>query len=120
MSITKFIKKICVQTAVYWGNPHADGFGDMAYDTPVEIKVRWTDVNDVVLNNKGQEVVSKAHVLLSDDLDIDGYLWLGTISTLPDGVTNPIQVSGSGTIIKVSKTPLLKSTTEFVRNIYLG
>ncbi|MBU0778220.1 glycoside hydrolase [Patescibacteria group bacterium] len=64
MGITKFIEKVCAQTAVYWGNPHPDGYGGTLYDDPVEVHCRWDEKINVVKDRDGKEVVSKARLLM--------------------------------------------------------
>jgi hypothetical protein len=115
--ITKFIEKVCVQTAVYWGSPSPDGFGGQEYDNPVEISCRWDDVINQVTNNKGEELVSGAMVLLTQEVDVDGYLYLGTLEELKK-IPEPIPQTAR-MIIKLEKTPLFRSTNEFVYVAYV-
>lgn len=120
MSIIKFIKKICVQSAVYWSPPTGEGvFGE-----PREIKCRWQGKDRIIYNNFGDELVSKADVLITEVLEMEGWLYLGTLANIEDlsGVdsSNPMDVPGAYKIIAMDTTPLIKSTTEFVRTIYLG
>lgn len=118
--LIKFITSVCVQTAVYWGNPISDGYGGMAYDDPVEIKCRWDEVINLVINNNGIEVVSKATVMILQDVDENGYLFLGTLDDLDSaGEENPSEVDSVWKIIRFDKTPLFQSTDEFVYKVYL-
>lgn len=129
MSIERFIKRVCVQTAVYWGNPQSDGYGGTTYDEPVEVQVRWEDKVKVVTDQNGQEIVSKAEVLTPIDLNHMGYLFLGTLDDVndPDQAWNemqgirlhPSKVDGSYQIIRVDKIPMIRSTKVFVRIVYL-
>lgn len=129
MSIESFIKKVCVQTAVYWGNPVPDGYGGMLFDDPVEIKVRWEDKTKVISTQAGQEVTSRSEVLTPLDLDYEGYLFLGTLDDVNDpnqawnemhGIKlNPATVQGAYQIVRVDKTPMVMSTKIFVRKVYL-
>jgi hypothetical protein len=118
MSIPSFLKKVCVQTAVYWGTPVPDGYGGMTYAEPVEIKVRWEDVSRTVSDRDGKEIYSKATVLLQQNVDIEGYLYLGTLDSLLS--TNPMEVDTAFQIVGVSRIPMVKSTTVFVHTAYLG
>lgn len=121
MGIDRFIKKISVQTALYWANPVKDGYGGYTFDSPVEIKVRWEDVTTVVNDIMGKEVVSDAKILTPIDLDSQGYLYLGQLADFDSSVdlTNPKAVDGTYSIVKIEKIPMIKSTTIFVRTIYL-
>jgi hypothetical protein len=82
MSIESFIKKVCKQTAVYWGNPQDDGYGGQIFDYPQEIKVRWEDKSRIIFSSDGKELESKASIMSPIDLDIEGYLFLGTLLDL--------------------------------------
>ena len=125
MSIPKFIEKICVQTAVYWGSPVDDGYGTKTFAEPIEIKCRWEDIVEVVSDRTGKDITSKAKVLVPQDLDEEGYLFLGTLDSLYDsaessGITlNPFEILGAYEIKRFDKIPLLKSTDKFVRTAYL-
>ena len=122
MSITSFIKKVCVQTAVYWGNPQNDGYGGTTFDYPVEIKCRWEDKERIQYSNMGKELHQKGEALITQDVDIQGWLYLGTLDDFDSSVdeTDPLHVDGAYQIIAIDKIPLIKSTTEFVRKVMFG
>jgi hypothetical protein len=128
MSIEKFIERVCVQTAVYWGYPVNDGYGSKTYADPVEISVRWEDKMYVVNDKDGKEIGADVKVLVTEDLDIEGQLCLCTLDDLEDSsyvldsgqdYPYPYQVSNTFEILVVEKIPMIKSTTEFVRFAYL-
>lgn len=120
MGIEKFIKKISVQTAVYWGNPVNDGSGGFVFDEPVEIKCRWEDKTQIVNSSDGSEVVSDSFILTNEDLDENGYLFLGTLDDLDsDELTDPKSKTGARMILSKNKIPMIRSTKEFVRLYYL-
>lgn len=118
--IIKFLKKqVCAQTAVYWGNPIKDAYGNMVYDDPVEIAVRWDDQTELVRDSTGKEVVSKAQVIVLQDLDVDGWLYLGALSEFGSPLPGPTDVDGAYKIIRFDKNPLFNNVSEFVRQVYL-
>lgn len=124
MGIERFIQKVCVQTAVYWGNPKDDGYGGFTFDDPVNISCRWEDKIQIVSTMDGQETSSDSEVLVTEDLDYNGYLYLGTLEELLEDYTeeelaNPMNVPTAKAIISKSKIPMIKSTKEFVRIVYL-
>lgn len=122
MGIEKFIKKICVQTAVYWGTPVPDGYGGYIFDDPVEILCRWEDkveLIDRVGERLGEQIISKAQVLVTQDLNEQGYLYLGTLNDLDSDTSNPKEIKGAYMIKWKTKIPMIRSTTEFVRKVYL-
>ena len=118
--ILKFVEKVCVQTAVYWGNPQADGYGGNTFQTGVEIKVRWDDKTEKIINKYGEETVSKAVVMTPEDKDDGGFLYLGTLASLTvEQRANPKLVSTAYPIQTIERTPLFKSSSKFVYVIYL-
>lgn len=127
MGIEKFIQKVCVQTAVYWGNPTSDGYGDYTFDTAVEISCRWDSKRlklspklMVVSGGASVELVSEAEVMVTQDLDVGGYLYLGELDDLSAAEkANPKLVDDAFQIVKFDKISMIKSTTEFVRKAYL-
>jgi hypothetical protein len=127
MGIESFIKKVCVQRALYWPEPEPDGFGGILFGEPKEIPVRWDEKTEVVTNSKGDEVVSKAEILLTMDVDEGGWLWLGKMEDLPESVLveqlgevlDPRKIPNAYRIVRFDKVSMIKSTTEFVRKAYV-
>jgi hypothetical protein len=123
MGISKIIKKFCKQKAVYWGSPANDGYGGFTYATAVEIDVRWEDAIRNLTHPMGEEVFSKATVLVQQDVDLHGYLFLGTLADLNamTGITltNPKTIDTAFEIIAFDKVPDIKAR-QYVRTVYLG
>lgn len=119
MSIEKFIKTVCVQDAVYWGSPAPDGYGGIVWGNPEQIKVRWEDKFQEITDATGIELISKAEVLVTEDLDYGGMLMLGVLNDLESGAT-PEDLNNAYQIKAVTKVPMIKSTTDFVRKVYLS
>lgn len=131
--IEKEIEKFCVQTAVYWGNPQSDGYGGYSYDSPVELSpddnngVRWEekselDIGWVSTGHPGNVKLSKSQVMVLQDLDENGYLWLGTLDDLESQYTDtsdPMKITGAYPILRFDKIPMVFKTDEFVRTAYL-
>jgi len=125
--IEKIVAKFCVETAVYWGNPVNDGYGGFTYDTPVEIDCRWEnktemDIGWLSTGFPGNIRLSKASVLVTEDLDLNGVLWRGTLDTLNDiydDISNPKIISEAYAIHRIDKIPMVFKTDEFVRTVWL-
>lgn len=119
MGIESLLRRTCNQTAVYWGTPLKDGRGSFTYSDPVEVAVRWQDKKEVVTDSKGQELVSKAEVILLQDVDEQGLLFLGDLDDLDSTQEDdPTTVDGAYLIIKFDKSPDLKGR-EFIRKAWL-
>jgi len=120
MSITGFVKKVCVQTAVYWTRPTNSGHGDQTFSIGTEIACRWDGETKVITNKQGKEVTSMAKVMVTAAYDDAGYLYLGTLASLTAlQQNNPLLVEDAYMIQKIQTTPLFKSTTDFVWMVYL-
>ena len=119
MSIESFIRRVCVQTAVYWGNPRSDGYKDI-YDEPVEIACRWDGSTKLITDAKGNQAVAVAEVLVTQDLDVDGLLYLGELSDIDSNQEDdPATIPGAYKIKKFDKNPLFRKTDKFVRVAWL-
>lgn len=114
MGISQFIKSICVQPAVYWGNPQPDGFGGITYDDPIQVYVRWDDKVQSVIAQNGELFVSKSVILTPDDFELQGKIKLGLLSEIGTDETDAWEIK------VIEKTPMIKSKTEFVRTMYLA
>ncbi|MFA5935008.1 MAG: hypothetical protein WC827_03935 [Candidatus Paceibacterota bacterium] len=126
MSITNFIRRVAVQTAVYWGSPVEDGYGGKTYADPVEIPCRWEEKVRLMTAADGSETKSKATVLVTQELDEEGYLYLGTLDSLDesgqdsDFILNPKNIEAAFEIIAKDRIPMIRSTTVFINTVYLG
>jgi len=107
----RIIRTMRRQKAVYWGNPSSDGRGGVQVDLPVEIDCRWVDTNEQVRTANGEEVTSMSKVYSDRDLEIGGFLRLGTIADL-NGVEDPEELDDAHEIIKFEKLPVLKVRTD--------
>lgn len=93
------------QTITYWGAPVKDKFGVKTFDAPVQITGRWEDSTELFIDSSGRESVSRAFVFVGQDLDSEGWLFLGTSST-----ADPKSVADAFEIKQFKKTPNLKGT----------
>ena len=131
MSLQGFIETVCVQTAVYWGAPVADGQGGMSWADPVELRVRWDNVTKLIRDAKGKEIACRAVVLVAGrlendetitpvDLDVDGRLYLGSLDDLDSGQeADPLSIEAAWPIMRFDRTPEFGSAEDFVREAYL-
>ncbi len=117
MSIVDNIAKQCVQDVVYWAPSTKDGYGTRSYVAPVAIKGRWENVKELVTANNGEEVISRARVWVLQDVEENGYLFLGAIGAVtPD----PKDTDNTWRIIAFTKLPELGSTDKFSRKAHLN
>lgn len=123
--IEKVAKRFCVETAVYWGTPQNDGYGGFTYADPVEILCRWEEKTEVDIGwfstgFPGNLFLSKASVMVLQDLDVQGMLYHGTLASLSAYDTSkPIEIPGAYTIHRFDKIPMARKTDEFVRTAWL-
>ena len=92
------------QTATYWASTGHDLFGKQAFATPVTLPVRWEDKVELIRDKTGEEIASKSRVFLATDIDIDGYLFLGT-----SVAADPTQVNGAEEVRQLVSTPDLRN-----------
>ena len=113
MNITRKLN----QTAIYWSSPVPDGYGGYTYGTPVDIAVRWEDKQELFIDLQAKERISNAIIYKETALDLNGYLYLGTIASLDSGtdLTNPEILLGAFPILKVDVTVNIKATDTLVK-----
>ena len=119
----RFIDSLCVQKAVYWHPPDNDGYGGYTFATVEEIKVRWDDKAQLIRTVDGIEFVNRAEILIHSEvgeLKKQGYMMLTALTDLTnDDQANPKALENAFQVARVTKTPLFRSTDEFVRRVYL-
>lgn len=101
------------QTLTYWPPGAVDRYGKPQPGSPVQKPCRWEDRSDQIISKTGQEIVSKSRVFLAEDVDIDGYVYLGVSSA-----SDPTTVSGAQQIQAKSKHPDLRNLRQLV-TLYL-
>ena len=101
------------QDATYWGSPVSNGLGGFTYAAPVALKVRWEERQEEIITHGGEVKTSRAIVWVKQDLDTEGFLYLGT-STASD----PATVHGAFKIQEFRKIPSIRGTS-FERRAFL-
>ena len=125
MGIENFIARVATQTAVYWGTPVEDGHGSRTFADPVEISCRWEDrvekISRVGTGGRlGEELNSTARVFVTQDVDEQGWLYLGDLDDLDsDEEADPETADGAYEIQRFDKSPVLGATNKFIRTAYL-
>jgi len=106
------ITKMRKQNAVYWGPPVEDGDGGFTFPDPVAVACRWDAVEGVVSDERTHEELNNSIVYVDQDVQLNGYLFLGTLEEV--GEDSPLDIEGARQITGFEKTPNLKAT-EFLR-----
>ena len=95
------------QTITYWAPTNRDAYGKTQFAAPVQLQARWEDKVQVIQNQRGQEVVSKARVYLSEGIETFGYMYLGS-----SNATDPMVLEGAQEIQLVGMVPDLRSLNQ--------
>lgn len=69
------------QICTHWAVTGVDGFNKPIFASPVELKCRWEERNEKLINDDGEEYLSRARVFLANDVVPGDYLFLGSNST---------------------------------------
>lgn len=105
------ITKVLVQDVVYWAPAGLDNYGRPLYATAIPLKARWVDTNELFLDAKGERQVSKASVMVGQDLALDGVLWKGLLGSLSGAqLTNPFANTGAWAIKALINVPTIDAT----------
>jgi hypothetical protein len=122
------ITKVLRAKAVYWppievdcfeDNSRVDDFGRVVLDcAPVEILVRWEDIQEDVKTEDGTTTEAKSKVMVSQDVEVGGYLRLGPLTEIPNDLEDPRTLEDVFEVIKFDKIPNFRYT-EFLRVAYL-
>lgn len=105
------------QKCCYWAPTGPDGYGGQELADPIELSCRWAGSTEVLSDGKGQQFVSRAVVMVSQDVQELGYLWLGELVDLDSG-QDPLSLDGCFQIKRFDKNPTVKATA-YVRAAFL-
>lgn len=134
------------QTGVYWGGPVDDGRGGYTFvdsEGPTEQDIRWEDKRVLFSNTLGKQELSNAVAYVDRDMEVGGYLYLGTLAQVEaltgidvgvddddadvigdddivagGGIEDPRDIKGAMRIVEFEKVPDLDNT-EYVRMVKL-
>lgn len=103
------------QEITYWApSGSLDRYGKQTVSAPIKLIGRWEDKIQVVVNNNGEDITSKARVFfIGQDISSDGWLKLGDSTAQSDPV-----VAGASLILAIGKTPDLHNL-ESLTTVYL-
>lgn len=106
-----FVDWPCVQKAVYWppgseetGGVDYDDYGQPQYAQAVEIDCRWDDMVEEIIMADGEKGISRAQVIVDQDISVRGVLWLGELADVDD-LVNPKNNDGAFEIKQKAKNP---------------
>ena len=101
----QILTKVRKQKAIYWAALGTNSAGRKEYDDPVQIMVRWDDAMTEFVTQDGEKAVSRADVMVGQDIKVGDALMLGV---LDDTITdNPMDHTGAGVVRGWAKTPTL-------------
>lgn len=107
------------QKAVYWAAPTRDGYHTPTFATPVEVSVRWEEKAELFVDSNGKEVQSKSIVFLDTDAVLDGYFYLGTLTSLSTAQkADPRTLSAAYPVRGYSKTADIHGLS-YLRKVFL-
>jgi hypothetical protein len=111
------ISKVRRQTCVYWPRAGFSEFGYPKFGSARELSCRWDDQTEEIIAADGTRRLSQAQVMVGEDLQVGGFLMLGTLADVTDFVS-PSNNSGAWEIVRLTKNPNMRAT-EFLRIAYL-
>jgi len=107
----QILKKVRKFPCVYWG-PAVNTGKELVYPLPVQCKCRWEDEQEVIQLQNGGEYISKSLVLMDRLVDVDGYLFYGSLDDMKAKYGNcvdPREIVEARIIQKVLTIPTLKA-----------
>lgn len=122
-----FLEDALNQRAVYWAPGVINNEGQKDYGEPIEIACRWENIAEQFLDPDNNTQSSRAKVMVDQDLEMLGVLWLPpNSSNLSEGEaiaqltdeTTPFANAGAYEIRRFDRIPNWDAD-EFIRLAYL-
>lgn len=112
------VKRILRQKAVYWAPLGENETGQMTFDDPIEIPVRWEDITMEFLDKQGKTQVSRSQVFVDRVLEVGGVLWKGTLDYIAADASNPFANEDAWAIRSFNEQPDMRARN-FLRWVIL-
>ncbi len=82
-----YLSRILRQRCAYWkpADDEFDKFGRPVAVLPREVRCRWEDTNEQFIDSTGTTRTSSAKVLVAEDLEVGGFLKLGSVHSVGPG-----------------------------------
>jgi hypothetical protein len=74
------------------------------YAQAAEIDCRWDDITEEMVMADGTRDLSRAQIMVTEDVVVRGVLWLGELTDVSD-LLNPKNNAGAGEIRRVDRNP---------------
>lgn len=85
--MTRILDRLLNQKCVYWPKNFYNEHGDYTPGTAVELDCKWQSSDGRTVNREGTTYTLSAQVFLKEEVELDGWLWLGELVDKP--VTPP-------------------------------
>lgn len=93
-----------LKDSVTWWSATPDGFGGFIFGTPLVLDGKWQDRVVLETDSNAKEIVSRAQVWLSADVEVGDYLYHGVSDD-----ANPTELDGAYPVQDFRKTTDLRS-----------
>lgn len=103
------IKRKLNQFAVYWAPAGLDANLATTYGSPVQLRCRWEDVVQLMMDAKGDSYMTKAVIDLEVPVVALGVLWKGKKVNIASG-TDPMVNAGASAIRSTGSIPNRKAS----------
>jgi hypothetical protein len=105
------ITRCRVHTAVYWQSKGSDGKGGNVYANPVEVKCRWDDDEELVVQVGTYRHICGTTVFCDRVVHEGDMMWLGTLASVPTPLTNhPQELREAKTVRRVIRIAKLRNS----------
>lgn len=106
------------QIAVYWERLDPDGYGGWIWEDPIEVACRWVEKNEEMFDEAGNKFISKAEILVNQDMKPGDMLYLGDLDGITSASGSPANTKSAYVVRKFSKIPDILAE-EYVRKAWL-
>lgn len=101
-------------TITYWAAGTKDKWGDETFSAPTSLTGRWENRTEQFLDFRGETRVSNALVYVDSEVELDGWIYLGTSSS-----TSPKSVDGAYSIRRVDRLGGFRASDGAIYIVYL-